>query len=85
MLINKMPPYKPSFKWSISSQITRYGNNVSKWTEYGLENGKRLVTIHSSTNGKKVVISKTLYQGYKILKEKVIRFVDGIRKVDRIV
>lgn len=84
MIIRKMPPYNPIFHWSVSSQVTRYGDSMSKWTEYRLENGKRLVTIHSHVNGRKVLISKTLYDKYKILKEKVIQFVNGERKVDRI-
>ena len=50
-----------------------------------MDNGKRLVTINSSIDGKKVAISKTLYDGYKIIKEKVIRFVDGKRKITWII
>lgn len=75
----------PSFGWGIRTQVTRYGKNMSSWTEYNLDNGKRLVTIHNTMNGKKVAITKTLYEGYKILKEKAITFVNGKRKVDWII
>lgn len=85
MKIQKTPPYNPTSGWSIRTQTTRYGKNVSSWSEYMLDNGKRLVTIHTSIEGKKMIISKTLYDGYKILKEKMIRFVDGVRKVERII
>ena len=80
-----MPPLNPNFGWSIRTQTTRYGKNMSSWSEYMLENGKRLVTVQSTINGKKVYISKTLYEGYKILKEKVISFVNGKRNTTRIV
>lgn len=82
----KIEPIKPSptFGWSIRTQTTKYGNSMATWTEYRLDNGKRLVTIHNSLNGKKVAISKTLYDGLKIIKEKVIQFIDGKRKVTRI-
>lgn len=85
MKIQQTPPYNPSMGWSIRTQTTRYGKNMSSWTEYMMDNGKRLVTIHSSVDGKKVAISKTLYNGYKILKEKVIQFIDGKRTVTRVV
>lgn len=85
MKIQQIPPYNPKMGWSIRTQTTRYGKNMSSWSEYVLDNGKKLVTIHSSINGKKVYISKTLYDGYKILKEKVIQFIDGKKKVTRII
>lgn len=79
------PVDNSNFGWSIRTQTTKYGKNISMWSEYMLENGKRLVTVQSSINGKKVYISKTLYEGYKILKEKVISFVNGKRNITRIV
>lgn len=85
MRINGMPPLNPSFGWSIRTQTTKYGKNISTWSEYMMDNGKKLVTVHNSVNGKKVAISKTLYDGYKILKEKVVQFIDGKKKVTRIV
>lgn len=85
MKTQPIQPYNPSSGWSIRTQTTRYGKNMSSWTEYMMDNGKRLVTINSSIDGKKVAISKTLYDGYKILKEKVIRFVDDKRKVTWII
>ena len=85
MKIQKTPPLNPSMGWSIRTQTTRYGKNLSTWSEYMLDNGKRLVTVQSTINGKKVYISKTLYKGYKILKEKVISFVNGKRNITRIV
>lgn len=85
MKIQQTPPYNPKMGWSIRTQTTRYGKNMSTWSEYIMDNGKRLVTIHSSVDGKKVAISKTLYNGYKILKEKVIRFIDDKRIVTRII
>ena len=85
MKIQQTPPYNPSMGWSIRTQTTRYGKNMSSWSEYVLDNGKRLVTVQSTINGKKVYISKTLYEGYKILKEKVISFVNGKRNITRIV
>lgn len=85
MKIQQTPPYNPTMGWCIRTQTTRYGKNMSSWTEYMMDNGTRLVTIHSSVDGKKVAISKTLYNGYKILKEKVIRFIDDKRTVTRII
>lgn len=85
MIIQPIQPYNPSSGWSIRTQTTRYGKNMSSWAEYMMDDGKRLVTINSSIDGKKVAISKTLYDGYKIIKEKVIRFIDGKRKVTWII
>ena len=69
----------------IRTKVARYDNNMSTWTEYNLNNGKKLVTIHGVLNNKKVAITKTLYDDCKILKEKVITFVNGKRKVDWII
>ena len=84
MKIQKTPPYKPSMGWGIRTQTTRYGKCMSTMSEYTLDNGKRLVTIHNSINGEKVAITKNLYEGYKLIKEKIIQFVNGKKKVTRL-
>lgn len=85
MRIQQTQPYNPKMGWSIRTQTTRYGKSMSTCTEYIMDNGKKLVTIHNSLNGEKVAISKTLYEGYKILKEKAISFVNGKRNVTWII
>ena len=82
MQINKMPPYNPNSGWGIRTQTTRNGRAMSTMSEYLLENGKRLVTIHSYRDGKKIAITKNLYtNGWSLIKEKVIQFIDGKRKI----
>lgn len=72
----------PSFGWGIRTQTTRYGNHMQKMSEYMLDNGKRLVTIHSYRDGKKIAITKNLYtNGWSFIKEKVIEFVNGKRVI----
>ena len=82
MQIQKMPPYNPVMKWGIRTQTTRNGRAMQIMSEYLLDNGKRLVTIHSYRDGKKIAITKNLYtNGWSLIKEKVIQFIDGKRKV----
>lgn len=77
----KIQPIQPK----IITKITQYNSNKSIRTEYNLGNDKKLITIHGIVNGKKVAITKTLYKGLDIIKEKVITFVNGKRRVDRII
>ena len=85
MKINAMPPYNPVMKWGIRTQTTRNGIAMQTMSEYLLNDGKRLVTIHSYRNGKKIAITKNLYtNGWRIIKEKVIQFIDGKRKVTQL-
>lgn len=85
MRINAMPPYNPNNGWGIRTQTTRNGRAMSTVSEYLLDNGKRIVTIHSYRDGKKIAITKNLYtNGWRIIKEKVIQFIDGKRKVTQI-
>jgi hypothetical protein len=72
-------------KWGIRTQTTRNGKAMQVMSEYLLDNGKRLVTIHSYRDGKKIAITKNLYtNGWRIIKEKVIQFIDGKRKVTQL-
>lgn len=85
MKINATPPYNPTFGWGIRTQTTRNGIAMQTMTEYLLDNGKRLVTIHSYRNGKKIAISKSLYtNGWSFIKDKVIQFIDGKRKITQL-
>jgi hypothetical protein len=85
MKIQQIPPYNPSSGWGIRSQTTRNGIAMQTMTEYLLDNGKRLVTIHSYRNGKKIAITKSLYtNGWSFIKDKVIQFIDGKRKVTQL-
>ena len=85
MRIPKTPPYNPTFGWGIRTQATRNGRAMQIMSEYSLENGKRLVTIHSYRDGKKIAITKNLYtNGWSLIKEKVIQFIDGKRKITEI-
>lgn len=85
MRIQKTPPYNPVMKWGIRTQATRNGKAMQIMSEYLLDNGKRLVTIHSYRDGKKIAITKNLYtNGWRIIKEKVIQFIDGKRKVTQL-
>ena len=82
MHIQKMPPYNPVMKWGIRTQTTRNGKAMQIMSEYLLDNGKKLVTIHSYRDGKKIAITKSLYtNGWSFLKEKVIEIVNGKRKI----
>lgn len=82
MKIQQMPLYNPNSGWGIRTQTTRSGVAMQTMTEYLLNNGKRLVTIHSYRNGKKIAITKSLYtNGWSFIKDKVIQFIDGKRKV----
>ena len=84
MRINAMPPYNPNSGWGIRTQTTRNGKAMQVMSEYLLDNGKRLVTIHSYRDSKKIAITKNLYtNGWRIIKEKVIQFIDGKRKVTK--
>lgn len=85
MKINATPPYNPTFGWGIRTQTTRSGIAMQTMTEYLLDNGKRLVTIHSYRNGKKIAITKSLYtNGWSFIKDKVIQFIDGKRKITQL-
>lgn len=85
MRIQQIPPYNPSNGWGIRTQTTRNGIAMQTMTEYLLNNGKRLVTIHSYRNGKKIAITKSLYtNGWSFIKDKVIQFIDGKRKVTEV-
>jgi hypothetical protein len=85
MKIQQTPPYNPTFGWGIKTQTTRNGIAMQTMTEYLLDNGKRLVTIHSYRNGKKIAITKSLYtNGWSFIKDKVIQFVDGKRKITQL-
>ena len=81
MRIQEMPPYIPAMGWRIKTQTTKCGKCMSTMSEYTLNNGKRLVTIHNSINGEKVAITKNLYEGCKLIKEKIIQFVNGKRNI----
>ena len=82
MKVNKMPPYNPVMKWGIRTQTTRNGRAMQIMSEYLLDNGKKLVTIHSYRDGKKIAITKSLYtNGWSFLKEKVIEIINGKRKI----
>ncbi len=84
MKINATPPYNPTFGWGIRTQTTRNGRAMQTMTEYLLDNGKRLVTLHSYRDGKKIAITKSLYtNGWYFIKEKVIEIVNGERKVTK--
>lgn len=84
MNIQKMPPYNPNSGWGIRTQATRNGKAMQIMSEYLLDNGKRLVTIHSYRDGKQIAITKSLYtNGWSFLKEKVIEIVNGKRKITK--
>lgn len=69
---------KPTFGWKINQQISHYGSNMMKSTEYYRDNGLKLLVVDSFRNGKQVAKTKELYNNkWQLLKCKVIEFVNG--------
>lgn len=69
---------QPTFGWKINQQISHYGNNMMKSTEYYRDNGLKLLVVDSFRNGKQVTKTKELYNNkWQLLKCKVIEFVNG--------
>lgn len=77
MRIETIKP-QPTFGWKYTQQISRYGQNIMKSTEYNRDNGLKLLVIDSFRNGKQVAKTKELYNNkWQLLKCKVIEFING--------
>lgn len=78
--------YKPSFKWSITNQVTCYGKTMMKSTEYHRDNGVKLLVIDTWKNGKLQTRVKELYdKSWHLTAQKVIEFKNGVKKIFRTV
>lgn len=76
------PKPTPTFGWGISQKCTRYGKNMVKCTEYHRDDGHKLLVLDTWKDGKHQTRTKELYdKSWRLVKQKVIEFTDGVKKV----